>query len=92
MLFMEPDHLEEDEIHYELFLRSMPPQVTRSRMNVFRERLLMEMRGEVEVPKVCPNKDLVDEVKKGIVKLISLEKLLVSCAETIKPYQFYAQG
>lgn len=79
---MEPNHLEEDELHYELFLRSMPPQVTRSRMDVFRERLIMEMRGEVPVPKHCPNRDLLDEVKKGIVKLITLEKLLVSCAET----------
>lgn len=76
MANMEPDHLGEDEIHYESCLRSRLLEVARSRTDVFRDLSLMEM-DEVGVPKGCYNWDFLDKVKEWIGDVDSVEESVV---------------
>lgn len=79
--FMEPIHLEKDEIELELRLRGMSPVITRHRLDVLRERLLMEMRGEVEVPKGHPLSDYASEVVHCFEKLKEIDYIMLEAAD-----------
>lgn len=80
--FMEPNHLENDEVEHELNIRGMPPQITRLRSRNLRERLLMEMRKEVAAPADCLNPDLALEITIVLGKLKQLECELINAAES----------
>lgn len=80
--FMEPEHLEPDEIEYELNIRGMPPQITRLRARNLRERLLMEMRKETLAPMECLNKDVAVEISIVHGKLKQLDYGLVNAADS----------
>lgn len=79
--FMEPTHLEKDEIELELRIRGMSPVITRYRIDVLRERLLMEMRGEVEVPKGSPLSDYASEVVHCFEKLKQIDFIMLEAAD-----------
>lgn len=80
--FMEPNHLENDEVEHELNIRGMPPQITRLRSRNLRERLLMEMRNEVAAPADCLNPDLALEITIVLGKLKQLDCEMVNAAES----------
>lgn len=79
--FMEPTHLEKDELELELRIRGMPPVVTRHRIEVLRERLLMELRGEVEIPKGHPLSDYASEVVHCFEKLKEIDYIMLEAAD-----------
>lgn len=79
---MEPDHLEDDEIAHEFSLRSMPPVITRHRLQSLRDRLLMELRGEVERPNKNLNPDSAGEVNLCSDKLNILDGLVLVASDT----------
>lgn len=81
-VFMEPGHLEEDELMYELSLREMPPVNTRHRTATLRERLLRESRGDSPVPNKVSYRNVLDEVKLCARKISEVEGILLTVAET----------
>lgn len=80
--FVEPEHLEDDEITYELGIRGMPPVVSEHRIQILRQRILMEMRGEAPPPVKSFNTDLCAEIELCSNKLLQMEKALVLVAGT----------
>lgn len=78
---MEPTHLERDELEVELKIRGMPPVPTRYRIEILRERLLMEMRGEADVPRGYSKGDLALEVMGCFEKLKSIDYLMLEAAD-----------
>lgn len=79
---MDPDHLEDDEIGYEFNLRGMAPVITRHRLQTLRDRLLMELRGEVSMPNKNVNPDATREVKLCSDKFTVIERLVFVAADT----------
>lgn len=80
--FLEPEHLEDDELTYEFGIRSMPPVINEHRTEILRQRILMEMRGEAPHPERSSNTDLCAEVELCVQKLLQMEKALVTTAES----------
>lgn len=79
---MDPSHLEEDEISYECNLRSMPPVITRHRIQILAERLAMEYRGEMNVPNRNLNPDAAFEVNVCGEKLTEIDCLMYVVCDT----------
>lgn len=81
MKFIEPSHLSDDEIEYELRIRSMPPVITRHRVDTLRERFISEMRKEVDSPTRGLITPLSEDLDICVEKLLGLEKKLYECAD-----------
>lgn len=86
---MEPDHLEDDEIVHEFNLRSMPPVITRHRLQSLRDRLMMELRGEVKMPNKNLNPDATGEVNLCSDKLTVIDGLvfdasIANCVDSMR--------
>lgn len=81
MKCIEPTHLTDDEIQYELKIRSMPPIITRHRVDILRDRLISEMRKEVDSPTRGLITPLSEDLDICFAKLLSLEKRLYGCAD-----------
>lgn len=79
--YIEPYDLELDEINFELGIRSMPPVLTRHRMDQLKERLLKEMRGEVEAPNHEFSGNVMNVIKICLRKTKELEALLEIAAD-----------
>lgn len=79
---MDPDHLNDDEIAYEFGLRSMPPVITRHRLQTLRDRLLMELRREVKMPNKNLNPDATREVDLCSDKLMEIDRLVSVASDT----------
>lgn len=79
--YIEPYDLEIDEINFELGIRSMPPVITRHRMETLKERLFKEMRGEVEAPSQEFSGNVKNTIKICLRKTKELEALLVAAAD-----------
>lgn len=74
-------HLEPDECEYELCIRGLPSQLTRTRLANLVDILSREALGTLVAPEKCCNQDFVDEVNQCFRKLEELEKLLVTLAD-----------
>lgn len=85
--YIEPFDLEEDEVTFELKIRSMPPVITRHRLEMLKQRFMLEMRGEAEVPNTLIG-DCGNEIKICFKKVKELERLLISAAD--KPEKILA--
>lgn len=79
--FIEPGFLAEDELRYELMIRSMPPITTRSRLDTLRQRMIMESRREVVSPSLSSVLITDIDLKTCSDKLVEIEKLIVEAAE-----------
>lgn len=79
--FIEPGFLTDDELKYELSIRYMPPVITRSRIILLRERMLMESRKEVESPNSIRVTITDLDLKRCSDNLVVIESLIVLAAE-----------
>lgn len=81
-IFMEPKHLEEDELQFELRIRSMPSVITRGRVDALRKRLLSEDQNEIQPPTPLISGDIVSQVSACKSKLECIESLILMAAES----------
>lgn len=79
--YIEPYDLEIDEITFELGIRSMPPVITRFRIEALKERLLLEMRGEVDAPSKDFSGNVRNQIKTCLKKTKDLEVLLMLASD-----------
>lgn len=69
-----------DELTFELGIRSMAPKATRHTMDVLKQRLLKEMRGEAEAPNREWSGNTKNEIKICFKKTKQLEMILSAAA------------
>lgn len=81
-ILMEPKHLEEDELQFELRLRSMPSVLTRGRVDALRERLASEDRNEIQPPAPLISNDVESHVSSCSNKLECIGRLVLIAAES----------
>lgn len=81
-IFMEPKHLEEDELQFELRIRSMPSVITRGRVDALKKRLLSEDRNEIQPPTPLISSDIASQVSACRSKLECIESLILMAAES----------
>lgn len=78
----DPTHLRKDEIEYELIIRGLPAQVTRQRLRVVQDQLLLEQDGKSMLPDSRAAGDNISNYLKCREGVFHIEESLKTAADT----------